>query len=68
MNVKSLAILEKCGIRSEEDIMHHCQVPFPEARRKARYLKAGYKRFMLPSLEKMVVEQFSCDIKRMKCG
>ena len=61
-------ILEKCGLRSQEDILHYCQVPFPDARRKAQYLMAGYKRFMLPSLEKMVVEQFSCKMKRVKCG
>ncbi len=60
------AILEECGIRSAEDIMHHCQVPFPDAMRKARYLKNGYKRYELPSLEKMVVEQFSHDIQRVK--
>ena len=59
-------ILAECGMFSEEDIMHHCRVPFSAARRKTRYLKNGYKRFQLPSLEKLVVEQFSHDIQRMK--
>lgn len=58
------AILVECGILREEDIMHYCQVPFSVARRKARYLRSGYNRFMLPSLEKMVKEQFFGDIRR----
>lgn len=62
------AVLSECGIVSEKDIMHYCQVPFQVARRKARSLKEGCERFMLPSLEKMVKEQFSHDIQRMKCG
>lgn len=52
------AVLVERGILSEEDIMHYCQVPFSIARRKARYLKSGYDRFTLPSLEKLVKEQF----------
>ena len=58
-------ILSQYEILNEEDIMHYCRVPFSVARRKARYLKNGYKRFQLPSLEKMVAAQFSRDIQRM---
>ncbi|MBQ2986938.1 MAG: hypothetical protein IJE23_05600 [Tyzzerella sp.] len=46
-------ILSKYEILNAEDIIHYCRVPFSVARRKARYLKNGYKRFQLPSLEKM---------------
>ena len=58
-------LLSQCKIMNEQDIMQYCRVPFPVARRKAKYLKNGYKRFQLPSLEKMVAEQFSRDIQRM---
>ena len=60
-------ILSQFKILNEQDIMQYCRVPFSVARRKARYLKKGYKRFQLPSLEKMVAEQFSRDMQRMKC-
>lgn len=52
------AVLVECSILNEKDIMHYCQVPFSIARRKARYLKNGYNKFKLPSLENLVKKQF----------
>jgi len=51
-------ILESHNILSAEDIIKYCQIPFSTASRKARYFKNGHNRFCLPTLERLVQENF----------
>lgn len=51
-------ILEACEIKSTEEIMDYCEIPFDAAFCKSKYLKTGYEKFVSTTLEKVILNNF----------
>lgn len=51
-------VLKKRGILSTEDIMKYCQIPFPDALCKAKYLKNMRDNFAFTALELLIQNRF----------